>query len=327
MTSLVEELRRLKKEEPKQIYWLCSNNSYLEKELIKTIAGKISADSSAIEKLDLSDTDINDFAFLISSGSLLTGGKVVLVDGAIKVKAEKGKQVTESLASINSSNIVIFTEEGISGATTLGKFLNSNSCVIKESGLDDKMILSWAKKRFESSGCEADSEAISMLVERTLGDLTMLAQEIDKIVFFVGDAKKVTASDVKETVKEKTEVVIFQVLDELAAKQTAKGIRLLHKLARDGEPPERMVVMLYNHFLRVLAAQAMVAQKATQAEVAKQLACHPFVAKKAMQTASSFTKEELLRYLEQINNAEISFKTGSAKALEAIETALFQIVR
>lgn len=327
MTTLVEELRRLKKEEPKQIYWLCSNNAYLEKELIKTISGKISNDTSAIEKVDLSDTDANDFAFLVSSGSLLTGGKVILVDGATKVKAEKGKQIAESLASANPTNIVVFTEDGISGATTLGKYLNSNACVIKESGLDDKMILSWAKKRFETNGCEVDSEAISILVERTLGDLTMLAQEIDKIVFYVGDAKKVTARDVKETVNEKTEVVIFQVLDELAAKQTAKGIRLLHKLARDGEPPERMVVMLYNHFLRVLAAQAMVAQKASQTEVAKQLACHPFVAKKAMQTASSFSREELLSYLEQINNAEISFKTGSAKALEAIETALFQIVR
>jgi DNA polymerase-3 subunit delta len=327
MNSFVDELRRIKKEEPKQLYWFKANNSYLEKELIRNVTDKISGAGSSHDAVDVSETDINEFRFVLSSGSLLTGGKVILVTGASKVKTDKGKLIADALGDISPSNVIVFTNEDINGATTLGKYLNSNALVIDETGLDDKMILSWARKRFENHSCAIADDALAILVERTLGDLTMLSQEIDKIVFFVGDEKKVTAKDIKETVTEKIEVIIFQVLDELAAKQTAKGIRLLHKIVSNGEPPERIIIMLYNHFLRVLAAQALSGQKMSQAEIAKKLSCHPFVAKKAIQTAAMFSRNELVNYLTSIENAEIAFKTGASKPLEAIETALFQLVK
>lgn len=326
-TTLIDELKRVKKEEPKQLYWITASNDYLERELFKAISDKVNPDSNSVEQVDLSQVDPNDFRFIVSSGSLLTGGKVIIVTDAGKVKAEKGKQIVEALSDICPTNIVIFKDESISGATSLGKYLSSKAMVIDQAGLNNKLVLGWAKKRFDNYGCEISDEALTILAERTLGDLTLLAQEIEKIVLFVGQTKKVTPADITQTTKERVEIIIFQVLDELAAKQTAKGIKLVHKIVANGEPPERLIVMLYNHFFRVMMAKSLVETKLSQAEIAKKLACHPFVAKKAIQTATMFTNDELIRYLDRLTNAEISFKTGKAKPLEAVESALFELVK
>ena len=184
MTNYIEELRRVKKDEPKQLYWFAAENAYLQKELLKAISEKISPGNTNIEEIDLGQTDINDFRFIIGSGSLLSSGKIITVTGATKIKAERGKQLTEILEDICPSNVVVFTDTEISGATSLGKYLGSKALVIEESGLDDKMIIAWAKKRFQNSSCEISEDALAILIERTMGDLTMLAQEIDKIVFY-----------------------------------------------------------------------------------------------------------------------------------------------
>lgn len=326
-TTLIEELKRVKKEEPRQLYWVTASNDYLERELFKAISDKINPGSNSLERIDLSQTDPNDFRFVVSSGSLLTGGKVIVVTDASKVKAEKGKQIVEALSDICPTNVVIFKDDSISGATSLGKFLSSKATVIDEAGLNNKLVLGWAKKRFDGYGCQVSDEALAILVERTLGDLTLLAQEIEKIVLFVGQSKTVTPADVSQTTKERVEIIIFQVLDELAAKQTAKGIKLVHKIVANGEPPERLIAMLYNHFFRVMMAKSLAGLKLSQAEISKKLACHPFVAKKALQTANMFTNDDLVRYLDRLASAEISFKTGKAKPLEAIESALFELVK
>lgn len=325
-TSLVEELKRVKKEQPKQLYLIATTNDYLERELLKAISEKISSDSGSLEYVDLGSTDPNDFRFIVSSGSLLVNGKVIVVTNAGKMKADKGKQIVETLGDICTTNVVVFRDDSISGATSLGKYLATNATIIEDSGLNTGMVLAWAKKRFENHNCEITDDALSALVEKTLGDLTLLAQEIEKLSLYVGKDNKVTIAQVTETTKERIEISIFQVLDDLAAKQTAKGIKLVHKIVANGEPPERLLVMLYNHFFRVLMAKSLSESKLSQADIAKKLACHPFVAKKAIQTAASFSSLELSRYLEKLTNAEILFKTGKAKPLEAIECALFELV-
>jgi DNA polymerase-3 subunit delta len=326
-TNLVEELKRVKKEDPRRLYWITTSNDYLERELFKVISDKISSNSGSLEQIDLNSTDPNDFRFVVSSGSLLVSGKVIVVSGAGKIKADKGKLIVEALNDICPTNVVIFKDDSISGATSLGKYLSSNATIIDDSGLNNKMVLGWAKKRFESHNCDIADDALSALVEKTLGDLTQLAQEIEKIALYVGQDRKATLADVTETTKERIEISIFQVLDDLAAKQTAKGIKLVHKIVANGEPPERLIVMLYNHFFRVLLAKSLTDTKLSQAEIAKKLACHPFVAKKAIQTSAMFTSVELSKYLERLTEAEISFKTGKAKPLEAIECALFELVK
>lgn len=326
-TSLVDELKRVKKEPPNPLYLISTANDYLERELFKAISNKISSNTPMLEHVDLGLTDASDFRFIISSGSLLVDGKVIVVSNASKVKAEKGKQIVDALGDICPTNIVVFKDESISGTTSLGKYLASNATIIEDAGLNTGMVLAWAKKRFENQNCEISDDALSALIEKTLGDLTLLAQEIEKIVLYVGKGKKVSLPDVTETTKERVEISIFQVLDDLAARQTAKGIKLVHKIVANGEPPERLIVMLYNHFFRVLVAKSLSQSKLSQADIAKKLACHPFVAKKAIQTSSLFTSDELIKYLEKLTDAEISFKTGKAKPLEAIECALFELVK
>ena len=323
--TYVEELKKLKTEAPNPLYWFAISCPYLERELIEAIGNKLGGLIQAQTQLDLSDTPIQDFSILLGSGSIFSSGKLIIVEGAAKIKGDAGKDIIEAIKQANPANIILFKDYDIQKTTSLGKYLALNAVVIEETGLDDKILASWIKKRFKDQGCEVTDEAVRMLLERSIGDMVALAMQIEMLSNFVGNAKKITQKEVAEIVPENPEIVIFQVLDALSARQPAKGIRFLHELIGSGEPPERVLVMVYNHFLRVLEAQSL-GSKATEKQVAEALRCHPFVAKKALQSSKAFSKEELIGYLTYIQEADVAVKTGLAEPLFAIETALFQLV-
>ncbi len=325
--SYVDELRRLKAgEAPKQFYHFAEACPYLERELLDLLMSKIGDPKMSKVDVDIPDMGPMDFKFLLSSGSLLSSGKLVLVSGAERLKGDAGKEVVQALEGANPQNTIVFMDSEIPRTTSLGKFVSTMAHVISDTGLNDKMLLAWAKKRFKDRGCDASDDAISALIERTLGDMIALACEIEKLSAFAGEGATVSKQDVDSTTQENPEIVIFKVTDALSSKNIAKGVRLLRQLVRSGEPAERISVMLYNHFMRILIAKELKAEKATEKDIAEKLKCHPFAAKKAIESAASFTREELIGYLAQIQEADVAMKTGLSEPLFAIETALFQLV-
>ncbi len=325
--SYVDELRKLKGgEAPKQFYHFAESCPYLERELLDVLMSKIGDPKMSKVDADLSEMTPMDFKFLVTSGSLLSSGKLVLVSGAEELKGDAGKEVVQALEEANPQNTIVFMDNEIPKTTSLGKFVSAKAHVITDTGLNDKMLLAWAKRRFKDRGCDVSDEAVSALIERTLGDMVALAGEIEKLSAFAGEGATVTKQDVDSTTQENPEIVIFRVTDALSSKNIAKGVRLLRQLVRSGEPPERVSVMLYNHFMRILIAKELKAEKATEKEIAEKLKCHPFVAKKATESAAGFTRDELISYLAQIQEADVAMKTGLSEPLFAIETALFQLV-
>lgn len=328
MTTYVDELRRVKGGgAPNSLYHFNASCPYLERELTEAIGAKFSSSSISVVNADLSETDVQEFKFLVSSSSLLTSGKLILVSGAEKLKGDAGKEIIQALSNANPQNIIIFTDHEISKTTSLGKFIGANATVIDNTGLNDKMLLSWVKKRFKDRNCEVADDAILLMLERTLGDMIALSQEIDKLSSYAGEGATLTKNDISQNLPENPEIIIFQITDALGAKQPAKGVRLLHEMVKGGEPPERIIVMIYNHFLRVLLAKEMTENKLKEKEVAEKLKCHPFAAKKAIESGQMFSKQELIGYLAEIQKADVATKTGLADALSAIETALFQLVK
>jgi len=326
VNTFTDELRKIRKgERPQPLYWICCSNPYLEREFLELVASSVGGGAMSKVAVDLTETEINDFVFTVTSGSLLSGGKVIIVSGALKIKGDDGKRITDAITNANPSNIIVFTEPDIPKTTSLGKHLASKAIQITESGLTEKMLSAWVKKKFQEKNCQVTDDASSIMVERSMGDLVALSGEIEKIASWLGEGATATRKDIEQLVPENPEIIVFQVFDALGAKQTSKGIKLLHGLVRNGEPAERVMAMLYNHFMRVLVAKEMSSQRATEKQIAERLRCHPFAAKKALESAIQFKKDELVSYLSAIANADVAAKTGMADALSAIESALFQL--
>lgn len=326
--SYVNELRRLKNgESPKQFYHFAETCPYLEHELLNVLISIIGNPKISRIDIDLSETTHTDFRFFLTSGSLLSSSKLILISGAEKLKGDTSMDFVHALEEANPQNTVVFIDKEIPKTTLLGKFVSSKAFAISKTGLSDKMLFTWAKKRIKVRECDISDDAIALLISRTLGDMVALASEIDKLAAYAGEGSTVTKQNVESTTQENPEIVIFNVTDALSTRNIAKGLRLLRQLSHSGEPPERISIMLYNHFMRILVAKELKVVKATEKEISEKLKCHIFAAKKAIESAAWFTRDEIIGYLAQIQEADFAMKTGLSDPLVALETALFQLVK
>ncbi len=327
MISYVSELKRLKDGgTPDQIYHLVANIPYLERQVVDEIVNITTGSKSSAKKVNINEIEPHNLNELLSSGSLLSGNNVILVSDAGKIKGNKAKEIVSAFENMIPGNVAIFIETGIAKNTIIGKFLTKSAKVISEGGVNERMLLSWIKKRFKDNECSISADAAHLLIEHTCGDMLSLSMEIDKLVAFAGKDMMIESSHIKEIIPKKIDLIIFQVLDALADKKTSVGIRLIHTMIHNGEPPERALSMISNHFMKVLLAGELSHKRYDQKEIAQKLKCHPFVAKKAISSSNRFSKKELLGYLESLQDAEISFKTGKADALFSLESALFSLV-
>jgi DNA polymerase III subunit delta len=325
--TYVSELKRLKTEgKPNPIYHLTAKIPYLERQIIDEIANLSGGKSTSLRKVNLEEIGTSQLEELVCSGGLLSGNIVILITGAGKIKGDRAKATVSVFKNMIEGNVAIFTESEIAKNTIIGKFLSTNAKQISEGGVNERMLLSWIKKRFSDDKCSISSDAAHLLIEHTLGEMSILSMEINKLISFAGEGVMIQSSHIKEIIPKKSDLIIFQVLDALADKKTADGIRLIHTLIHNGEPPERALSMVVNHFIKVLLAGELTKQKLGQKEIAGRLKCHPFVAKKSIASSRRFKRNELLKYLEELQKADVAFKTGKAEPLFALESALFQLV-
>jgi len=321
------ELSRIKEgNEPKPVYWLAANLPYIEKQIIDTIGDRLGGKTLSVKNISVEEIDPVEFESIICSGNLLSGGVLVVATDAKKIKGDKGKRLIESLKRIAPGNVVIFTEADIPKNTSLGKYLATEVCVITETGIDLNTIRRWINKRVSTNDCHITKDAIELLIDHTMGDMATLSSELDKLTAFVGKDETITSAIIKSIIPKKKDLIIFQVLDALADRNIAQSIQYIHELIVNGEPPERALVMIYNHFMKVLLAGKLTSEKMSQQQIASKLSCHPFVAKKAIAASKRFDSRELMTYLKQIQDADIAVKTGKSTAMFALETALFQFI-
>lgn len=324
--NYISELKRLKKGgEPHIIYHFSANLPYLESQIINAIAS-FSAGSNSIVTVDIDEIEPTELEEILCSASLLSGSTVAKIVNSSKVKGDHARQVTKIIDNMISGNVVIFVEPKIPKNSIIGKYLVKSAHTLDESGVNESVLRSWISKRFKMGDCDISRDASNLLVEYTLGDMPRLSMEIDKLISFSGGNIRIESKHIKEIISKNSDLRIFQVLDALADNKITEGIRLIHTLIRDGEPPERTLAMIINHFQRILLTSEYAKKGMSQTEITNRLQCHPFVAKKSITSAKRFTKEKLLSYLNEFQTADQLFKTGKAKPLFAIESALFQLV-
>jgi DNA polymerase III subunit delta len=325
-TSYNDELKRLKKGgKPNSIYYLSANLPYLEKQIVETIA-TFAGDRNSIVTLDIMNTETTELEEILCSSSLLSGSTIVRIVNSSKLLGDHAKIVVQIIDNMIDGNVVIVVEPKIPKNSIVGKYLMKSAHVLSKTGINDTILRSWINKRFKVKNCSISREASNLLIEYTLGDMPRLSMEIDKLISYSGGNINIEPKHISEIISKDSTLKIFQVLDALADNKTTEGIRLIHKLVGEGEPPERTLAMINNHFQRILLALEYTKMGMGEVEITTKLHCHPFVAKKSVTSAKRFTREKLLRYISEFHTADVLFKTGKAKPLFAIESALFQLV-
>jgi DNA polymerase-3 subunit delta len=245
------------------------------------------------------------------------------------------KDLKEYLGQLPDTTVLVFVEnQSIPSGHPLRSLTEGNSAVSKtrefrsfsasrRDGPDQ--LARWIKDRAKSKGVELSSHLVEILATCVGYDLRLMDQELEKLSVYAADGRKVSAADMRRLVPYVREADIFEMVDALGRRNTAKAIVLLHRMLDEGKAPLYLLTMIVRQFRIMIQVKEMHALNFTVAESAKQLRLHEFVVKKGLAQAQNFSFGQLSHIYDSLAESDTAIKTGKENETLALDLLIAEI--
>ncbi len=276
----------------------------------KTISG-LKEKKPEAEIFNISPETTMDFFNLLATDSFFSQKRIfILKNFLLKLSEDEKKILIERLEKMTSDTDVIFTEEK-EPKGKMGQYLKKVAKVTSFNNPNEKDLISFIKERAQQEGIEIAPLAAERLASFVGPSYWQLEEEILKLALYKKDdsiESGIQTADIDLLVKANFESNIFELLDAIAGKNTAKAISLINSFLESGENEIYILTMIARQFRNI--AMAKFEENITEGMLAKRAGLHPYVAGKSVRQARNFDKSEIIKIYEKITWADLSIKSG-----------------
>jgi DNA polymerase-3 subunit delta len=124
---------------------------------------------------------------------------------------------------------------------TLGEYCK----LLEFARVDEGDAVKWATETAGAEDVMLDSDAARELVDSLGGDMMMVANELEKLVLFVGDKKRITLGDVETLVLAAKQRSFYELTDAISARDRARALGVLDAILSTGNGDEAAIGHLY----------------------------------------------------------------------------------
>ena len=129
----------------------------------------------------------------------------------------------------------------------------------------------------------------------------------------------VTDQDVEDICTVRVTNKIFDMVSAIVTRKTKAAMELYEDLLTLKEPPMRILFLIARQFNQILQVKELMGQGMDKGSIASRLKMQPFVVGKVMPQARSFSREQILSYVNLCVDAEEAVKTGRLNERLAVE--------
>lgn len=305
-------------------------NFYIDKAREK-ILQKLSANKSDIVTFDCSQKNpASEIINAIDSAPFFNPKNIVVVKNAPFFGADgKSERLEKILQNMQPTNFVIFTAKSADKRKKIYKIISKVGAVLEAEPLRVWQIDEWLNEKLKSGKKNLSSDARKYFSERIgiLPEISLwyLENEFNKIFLAVKNPE-ITVEDLKRLLTEPPEVSNFALPDAIDAKKISKAVEILRTQTRDKGKIPLTIITLANHIRRLLRAKFFISQGIRGDELAKNLEMHPFIAKKFVATAETYSQKILEENFLAISDADFKLKFGLA-GTEILEKIVIKLCR
>jgi DNA polymerase III subunit delta len=262
---------------------------------------------------------------------LASGRKVEEPDGAVDQDPSWKRAFREQLAAylpaLPSATELIFVEpRNLAPSDPVLKAAQAQIKAEKEQEFatafpvpKEKELVGWIQRRVGDGKGKISGDAAGKLAMLIGRDLRLLDQEIDKLLTYAGGERPVTVEDVHGLVSRARETSIFDLVDCVGRRETARALQWLHYLLEQGEHPLQILTMLARQVRILIQVGELRKQGLVPQEIAGQLAVAPWMADKFVDQAQKFDVAQLEAAHRQLVETDWAIKTGKMEETLALD--------
>ena len=168
-------------------------------------------------------------------------------------------------------------------------------------------------------GKKITGRTMELFLSKTGDDMENIRMELEKLISYTLGRDVITDQDVEEICTVRVTNKIFEMVAAIVTRNTRKAMDLYEDLITLREPPMRILFLIARQFNQILQVKELMNQGMEKNGIASKLKMQPFVVGKTMPQAKSFSREQILSYVNLCVDTEEAVKTGRLDERLAVE--------
>lgn len=243
-----------------------------------------------------------------------------------KCSPEEEEVLLNYLDRINESCCLVFvTSDKPDSRRKLFKRVKDSGYAVEFGSLKGAQLSRWLRGRVEELGKRISSDALNYLVAYTGNDLAILDHELQKLVLYSNDTPDISLETVKETISKTAGAGIFDLVDAVGEKKTAKAVDILRDMLAAGEAPVYILYMLARQYRLLLSVKSLLRQRVPEKQILSRLSLHPYVFQKILAQSKNFKERDLIQGLRYLLETDVGLKNSFAEPDFLLEMVIMKI--
>lgn len=299
----------------------------LSQQFIKAVSPDI-YDAFHVSYLEMADitADIGALYAEFNAQSLMGGRRVVVIKEATNLLT---KSLREMLSSSSSDSLLVITSSSLKTKDSLAVMAKDEADFYGIGCYDDRDedITAFASKFMAKNGVNIDNNAFQLLCSRLSNDRKISANELDKLITYMGDNKTIGVNDILTVISDTSASSQEDLCYFIAQGFTEKALASYNRLVFEGENPVSIVRTISYHFMKLLDCVVKMEKGETADKVVFSL--RPplmFFRKNAfLNQLRVWNRNRIMSALSLLYQTERECKTTDFPAEQAVSFALMRI--
>src|SRR5438445_1659649 len=215
-------------------------------------------------EFDLAETSLTEVLDRARTPSLMAPFQVFFVRGVKTLfgrgsNAEKIGAIEAYCKNPNPDALVVFVADHISIPAdarrmemtdreryerireTLGGYCG----IVELAGVEEGEAVRWLTDYCGTRNVQIDADAARELVDALGGDMMMISNELEKLILYVSEKKRISLGDVETMVLAAKQRSLYELTDAISAKDSVRALEMLDAILNTGEGDEAAIGHLY----------------------------------------------------------------------------------
>lgn len=310
----------IKEKQFKPVYLLCGEEAFLKKSYKNRLReAMVGEDTMNFHQFEGKGIDLKEIISLADTMPFFGERRLILIEDSGLFKGSGAEPLAEYLPAMPATTCVLFVESEVDKRGRLYKKVKELGYGAELARQDARQLSSWAGGILAREGKKITGKTMELFLARTGDDMENIRTELEKLVSYTWGRDVITDQDVEAICTNQVTNKIFDMVTAIVGGRTRQAMDLYQDLLTLKEPPMRIMFLIARQFNQILQVKELMNQGMDRGRIASGLKMQPFVVGKIMPQARSFTREQILSYVNLCVDSEEAVKTGRLGDRLAVE--------
>ena len=284
---------------------------------------------------DLADTDLSEILDRVRTPSLVAPFQVFFVRGVKTLfgrgsNEEKLAAIEEYCQSPNPDALLVFIADHISIPAdvrrmdmtdkeryerireTMGQFCG----IVELARVEESEAVRWVSEYCSTREVKIEADGARELVDALGGDMMMISNELEKLILYAGEKKRITLGDVETMVLAAKQRSLYELTDAISAKDRVRALEVMDAILSTGDGDEAAIGHLYMlaktfRQMLVILERNVRDQRTLWTALWQGFRVPPFAAEDVIKQARRYkSKRELTSAIRQVAKADLALRSN-----------------